>query len=244
MSLAGRTVVITGSASGIGRALALGFRADGAHVIGADINEAGLAAIAGERLEVKRTDVSVKADVDALIAFALERTGRVDVLFNNAGIGSGELIERMPPDYFENFIRIHLFGCVYGLQAAIPVMRAQGAGRIINTLSRHAETGQRGSSAYGAAKAAMWQVTLTAANELRGTDILVNGMIPGPTQSGMMKGEQYQKPEAVYPHAKFLAELPTGGPSGKVFWNSEVYPMFAPSNEIQAVAEQRAKARD
>jgi len=114
------------------------------------------------------------------------------------------------------------------VRAALPVMRAQGYGRIINTLSRGAESKTAGWSSYGSAKAAMFTLTRVASTEAAdgGADILVNGMVPGPTQSGMMKGEGLQTPEAVYPGARWLATLPADGPTGQVFWNMKPYQMF------------------
>jgi NAD(P)-dependent dehydrogenase (short-subunit alcohol dehydrogenase family) len=222
-----KTVVITGAASGIGRALALGFAADGARVIGADINEVGLKEIAAHGVTTLTTDVTRDQDVRRLIATAVETTGRIDVLFNNAGLGGNRRIEKTDDDMFERYIQVHLFGAYYGLRAALPVMRAQGSGRIVNTLSRHAGARQPGFAAYASAKAGMFTLTRTAAVEAADVDILINGMIPGPTRSGMMHGENLQEPEAVYPGALWLATLPAGGPSGKVFWNTKEIDLFA-----------------
>jgi len=123
-------------------------------------------------------------------------------------------------------VAVHLFGALYGLRAALPVMRRQGRGRIINTVSRGAEAQAGGWSAYGSAKAALFALTRIAAAEATDADILINGMIPGPTRSGMMKGPNLQEPEAVYPGALWLATLPPGGPSGEVFWNRKPYALF------------------
>jgi 3-hydroxybutyrate dehydrogenase len=226
-----KTVVVTGAASGIGRALALGFAADGARVIAADINAAGLLDISGDAITTVVADVSRDPDVRQLMATALKDTGRIDVLFNNAGLGGSRRIEQIDDDMFERYIQVHLFGAFYGTRAAMPAMRAQGFGRIINTLSRHAGAQQAGFSAYASAKAGMLALTRIAAAEAADVDILINGMIPGPTRSGMMKGDNLQAPEAVYPGALWLATLPTGGPSGKVFWNKKPINLFAPDAE-------------
>jgi len=225
-SIAGQTIVVTGAASGIGRALALGFVADGAAVIGADLAGSNLESLAQEGVLTVTADVTRDAEVRAMIEYAAAETGRVDVLFNNAGVGDHTWIERMPEGAFEHLVAVHLFGALYGLRAALPLMRRQGRGRIINTLSRGAEAQSVGWAAYGSAKAGLLALTRVAAAEAAGADILINGMIPGPTQTGMMKGKGLQEPEAVYPGARWLATLPTGGPTGKVFWDRKEYGLF------------------
>lgn len=221
-----KTVVITGAASGIGRALALGFAEDGADVVAADIDAAGLVPLAAEGVRTVAADVTDEAQVRAMIAFALKGRGRIDVLFNNAGIGENTRIEALADGQFERSIRIHLFGTLYGLRAALPVMRAQGYGRVINMLSRGAEAAAPGWASYAAAKSGMFALTRVAAAETRGSGILVNGMIPGPTNTAMNANAALQPPEATYPSGLWLATLPDDGPSGKVFWDMKEYRLF------------------
>ena len=226
----GRSIVITGAASGIGRALALGFLADGAHVIGADVQPCPEVGDAGAL--VREVDVADSAQVFGLIAFAREQTGRVDVLFNNAGYGTRARIEELEAGAFERLVAVHLFGALHGLRAVLPVMRAQGYGRIINTLSRAAEINGPLGAPYAAAKAALWSLTRSAAAENRDLDILVNGLIPGPTNTAIWGRPmpRMQDPAVVYPTARMLATLPAGGPSGQVFWNEKPYPLMDPAN--------------
>ena len=229
MDINSMTVLVTGAASGIGYALSMGFLDDGAKVVAVDMNQEGLEALAERGALTKIVDVTDPDQVDGMVKAAVDETGRLDVLINNAGVTGISTVENLQPDQFEHTIRVNLFGPVYGMRAAIPVMRSQGFGRIINLVSRVAEMGISLSAAYGSSKAALLAVTRCAAMEVVDSDILINGMIPGPTKSGMMaKG---QDPSVVYPHAKALATLPADGPTGKVFWNSEEYRLFDSSNE-------------
>ncbi len=242
--LDGRTVVITGAASGLGRAFALGFLADGADVVGTDINEDGLAPIADEGAITARTDVSVDADVRSMIALAVAETGRVDALVNNAGYGIRTAVEDLADGEFEQLIAVHLFGCIYGMRAAIPVMREQGHGRIINVVSRAAEGRGPLNSAYGAAKAGMFTASRSAAAETADTDILVNMLFPGMTNTAIWGRDMpgMQAPEVVYPTAKMLATFPAGGPTGTVFYREQPYEMFSSDND-ELMARDRDEVR-
>ena len=219
---------MTGAAGGIGRALAEGFLADGWEVVAVDVDEEHLAGVADHGAIAFAADVSESAAVEAAIEQAVATTGRLDVLVNNAGIGVRHAIEEAAPDQYERTLRVNLFGPFYGLRYALPVMRGQNYGRVINVISRNAEFNPAGLSGYSSSKAALWSLTQTAARELRGTDVLVNALIPGPTKTGM-NPEAEQDPSAVYPTARMLATLPTGGPTGKCFWNLEEYRMYQPA---------------
>jgi NAD(P)-dependent dehydrogenase (short-subunit alcohol dehydrogenase family) len=230
--VAGRTIVVTGAGSGIGCALAEGFLREGARVVAADIRAEGLGPLAAQGALVHKADVSVRDSVRDLLEEARRATGRVDVLFNNAGFGARKAVADLEPGEFERMIAVHLFGTIHGMRFAIPIMRAQGRGRIVNTLSRAAEICGALDSAYSAAKAATWAATRAAARECADTDILINGLIPGPTNTGIWGRDMpnLQPPEAVYPTARMLATLPAGGPTGRVFWNEKEYPLMDPAN--------------
>lgn len=236
--LKGKTIVITGAASGIGRAWAEHFNEEGAVVIAADINRQKLDELDASGIHTLATDVADPAAVKAMVEFAVQATGRIDVLFNNAGLGYGHTVEASPDNAFEAHVAIHLFGCVNGMRAAIPHMRTAGYGRIINTISRNAEVDMPRTSGYAAAKAGMWAVSRVAARELADVDILVNMLIPGPTNTGIWGRDrpELQSPEVTWPTAKMLATLPAGGPSGKVFWNEKEYRLFHPDNFAQGRA--------
>lgn len=228
MDLRDMTVCITGAASGIGLAISLGFLEDGAKVVAVDINKDGLGPLKEKGAITKIIDVTDFTQVSSMVKTALDETGRLDVLFNNAGVGRIRNIHEFKDDEYEQVIRVNLFGPVYGMRAAIPVMRKQNFGRIINLVSRNAEAGNNSMSPYNSSKAALWSVTRSAAVENLEYDILVNGMIPGPTKTKM--NPRGQDPSVVYPSARWIATLPSEGPTGKVFWNQEEYDMFNKEN--------------
>ena len=226
----GQTILITGAASGLGRAWAEGFSADGAQVIAADINGKGLAKVpAAMHLTI---DVSKSAEVKQMVSDTVEKTGRIDALFNNAGLGFNKRLENSADGDFEHHVGVHLFAMVNAMRAAIPHMREQHYGRIVNTISRNAEYDAIGTSAYAAAKAAMWAASRVAAAELKETNILINTLIPGPTRTAIWGKDMahFQDPSATYPTAKMLASLKKDGPSGKVFWNETEYHLFREGN--------------
>jgi NAD(P)-dependent dehydrogenase (short-subunit alcohol dehydrogenase family) len=228
LDLNSMTVCITGAASGIGHAISLGFLEDGAKVVAVDINSEGLKDLEEKGAIAKKVDVTDYIKVKGMVQTVVDETGRLDVLFNNAGVTRVRDIHEFKDDEYEKVIRVNVFGPVYGIRAAIPIMRTQNFGRIINLVSRAAEAGNNRMSPYNSSKAALWSVTRSAAVENLDYDILINGMIPGPTKSGMMP--QGQDPKVVYPSAKWMATLPKGGPTGKVFWNRKEYIMFSKEN--------------
>ena len=230
----GKTIVITGAANGIGRAWAKMFKADGAEVIACDKDQHKLQELDKLGVTTVLADVSEPKEVEGFIDLAINETGKIDALFNNAGMGFGYKLEDSPDGGFEHHVAVHLFGAVYGMRYAIPFMREQGHGRIINTISRNAETDVPTTSAYAAAKAGIWSASRVAAKEVSDTDILINMLIPGPTNTQIWGKEMshLQEPNETYPTAKMLVLLEKGGPTGKVFWDEKEYPMFNQENEI------------
>jgi NAD(P)-dependent dehydrogenase (short-subunit alcohol dehydrogenase family) len=227
-SLAGRTVVITGAGAGIGRACALAFRDDGAHVIGADVVPERMESLRAEGISTIVADCSRDADMRAMVQRAIDETGRIDVLFSNAGYGLGRRVEDFRDGEYEQLLAVHVFGALYAMRAAIPHMRQQKFGRIITTLSRAGEGARAGGSAYASAKACLWSLMRCTALEVADDNILVNGLIPGQTDTSIrsVRRPELQPPEAVYPTVRMLATLEAGGPRGKVFYWEREYPFF------------------
>src|SRR5579859_6008510 len=144
--LAGKVAIITGAASGMGRAASLLFAREGANVVLADLNLAGGEATAreasdsGQRCVFQRTDVSAEADVAALVGRALSEFGRLDVMFNNAGIGGAiGPLEFVTVEDWDRTQSVCLRGVFLGIKHAIAPMRAAGGGSIISTASRSEE---------------------------------------------------------------------------------------------------------
>ena len=229
-----KTILITGAASGLGKAWSKKFSEEGARVFACDINEEGLIELKDLGIDTQVIDVSSAAHVQSFIESSITDTGKIDVLFNNAGMGFGYKLDSFPDGAFEHHVSVHLFGTVYGMRYALPVMQRQGYGRIINTISRNAETNVEGTSAYSAAKAAIWSATRVAAKENIDHNILINMIIPGPTNTNIWGKDMphLQSPEDTYPTARLLACLEEGGPTGKVYWNEKEYPMFNQENSI------------
>ena len=230
----GKTILITGAASGLGKAWAVLFNQEGANVFACDIEEVGLHELQELGIATSTLDVSSSQQVKSFIEQAHDATGRLDVLFNNAGMGFGYKVHDMPEGVFEHHVSVHLFGTIYGMRYTLPIMKKQNFGRIINTISRNAETDVEGTSAYAAAKAGIWSATRVAAKENAEHDILINMIIPGPTNTSIWGKDMphLQKPEATFPTAKLLASLERGGPTGKVYWDEKEYQMFNQNNSI------------
>lgn len=184
----GRVAVVTGGASGIGEAVVQALHSEGACVIVADVQEAGraLAAELGERARFVRTDVTVESDVAAAVDLAVEHFGRLDVMFNNAGVmGALGPIDRTPMDAADVTLAVNLRGVLCGFKHAARVMKPQGSGVIISTSSPAGVLGGVGPHVYSAAKSAVVGLSKSVAAELRPFGIRVNTVIPGAVVSPM-----------------------------------------------------------
>jgi 3-oxoacyl-[acyl-carrier protein] reductase len=211
MRLSGKVALITGSARGIGRAIAERFSSEGAAIVVNDVgSDAGaretLAALqaAGGSGTVEMFDVSDAAQVDAGVKAILEAHGRIDVLVNNAGITRDNLLLRMSEEEFDAVLRVNLKGTYLLTKAVTRHMMKQRSGRVVNISSVVGMMGNAGQSNYAAAKAGIVGFTKATARELAARNITVNAIAPGFIRTAMTAG----LPEAV--QKGFLAQIPLG----------------------------------
>ena len=216
MQPSGKVAVLTGAASGIGRATALKFAAQGARVVVADINAAGgeetverVRAAGGDAFFV-RTDVADFAQVEAAVKAAVERYGRLDVMFNNAGTGVFKpLLEHEPEDY-DRVVKVNQYGVYYGILAAGRVMRDLGRGGvIINTASVFGVLASHGVIGYHAAKGAVKMMTQAAALELAPFNIRVVAIAPGGVDTPIIQGYKDAGLDAVLARGQMRGKLLT-----------------------------------
>jgi NAD(P)-dependent dehydrogenase (short-subunit alcohol dehydrogenase family) len=219
----GKTVAITGGGAGLGRALALGFAGDGARVVILGRTPQTLAEVVASgptgMIHAVHGDVGNARDVKRFI----EETqhlgeGKLDVLINNAAIYPRKDFLAMSSDEFDEVMRINVCGTAYGCRYALPGMLQKGHGRILNVGSFAYLGALPTASAYAVSKGGIRPLTKGIACEIdraKHPNVLVNEFIPGEVKTSMSTNGRL--PEELYPHARVLVDLPSGGPCGATF---------------------------
>jgi butyryl-CoA dehydrogenase len=185
--LRGRVAVVTGAASGIGRALAFELAREGAELALSDVDEAGLAETAaraealGARVSHERVDVADRAAMERHATFVLAQHGRVNLVINNAGVGLGATIADMSYEDLEWLFGINFWGVVHGTKAFLPLLKQSGEGHVVNVSSVFGLIAVPGQSAYNAAKFAVRGFTecLRQELELEGANVSATSVHPG-----------------------------------------------------------------
>lgn len=186
----GRAAVITGVAGGIGWATAKRYVAEGASVIGVDIDTERGAAMAddiGEGVTFVEADVTSPEQVNAAVDRCVADHGRIDVLFNNAATSSGGYVADLDLDAFDWSMKLMLNGPLHGMQAAIPHMVEQGRGSIINTSSVYGLVAGAANAPYCSAKAALINLSRVTAVEYGRKGIRCNAICPGVVETPMFE---------------------------------------------------------
>ena len=201
--LGGRVAVVTGGASGIGASLVQALQQAGAQVAVWDLQPPS-AADAGDALFCP-VDVTEPTSIQEALAQTLARLGRVDMLINSAGItGPTMALDAFDDAVWQRVIDINLVGVYHVCKAVVPVLRAQGYGRVVNIASLAGKEGTPNASAYSAAKAGVLALTKSLGKELAGSGVLVNAVAPAAVRTPIL---EQMAPEHV---ATMIAKSPMG----------------------------------
>jgi 3-oxoacyl-[acyl-carrier protein] reductase len=205
-----KVAIVTGASRGIGKAIALRFAREGAHVVAtATTLESANKTVAeikqkGGNAHAIAVDISDEKSVTAMVSEVLEKFGTIDILVNNAGITRDNLLVRMSRDDWQKVIDVNLTGAFYCIKAVTKTMMRKRAGKIINISSIVGQTGNAGQVNYSAAKAGLIGMTKSVAKELAGRNVQVNCVAPGYVRTDMTA----DLPEAN--KEKLLEAIPAG----------------------------------
>lgn len=214
MRLKDKAAIVTGAASGIGRATAQLFAKEGARVLAVDLPGRQLAEAhrAFDAIEILEIDVAADGAPSRIVDAAVAKFGRLDIVMNNAGVASNALAENFTREAWDRTLAVNLTAPFLICQRAIPHLRASGAGRIINVASVMAEGTDYGLSAYCASKAGVAGFTRTLALELGKFAITANYLLPGAIRTGMTRPLWDARPDVADIWAKKSALRRLGEP--------------------------------
>jgi 2-hydroxycyclohexanecarboxyl-CoA dehydrogenase len=203
MEMQGRTVIVTGGASGIGKAAAFLLARQGARVLIGDIDEPGGETVAAEgtrerlAIEYLRLDLTDKPAIDDFVAAVHQRVERVDGLVNSAGWDQIQPFLENPPEMWDRVIAVNLMGAVRLTRGVLLPMVAAGTGKIVNISSDAGRVGSMGETVYAAAKGGLIAFTKSLARELARYRINVNCVCPGPTDTPLFQRQPERMKEAL-----------------------------------------------
>ena len=202
MRLRGKTAIITGAGSGMGRAAALQFLREGAHVAIVDINETAIAAVVAEGEAIApgcilglRADASNEADCAAAVCHAAKFLGPVNVLYNNLGVNLSATVTETAPEQWARIFRINVRSMYFMCRQVLPMMMQQKGGIIINTSSSGGAIALKGLAAYSASKGAVIGLTRSIAADYAKYNIRANYLIPGVIMTQMTKNVIAAQPD-------------------------------------------------
>ncbi len=216
MKLSGKVAIVTGAASGIGRASAIAFAREGAKVVVVDVDsrrgEETEAAIRAEGCTAffDRTDVATEADVVRMVADTADRWGHIDILFNNAGIVLVKPLEETTEAEWDRVMSINLKAAFLTIKHVVPHLRRAGGGAILNTGSIGSIVGQLNTPAYIASKGAIALLTKTLALDYGRDHIRVNCLCPGITDTPMLREHLGNGPEGEANIRNRISRVPLG----------------------------------
>jgi NAD(P)-dependent dehydrogenase (short-subunit alcohol dehydrogenase family) len=216
MRLAGKVALITGAGAGIGRASVLLFCREGARVAAVDRDSAtgeetaALVRAEGGEVLFLRADVTSASEIAAAIDATVERFGSLDILFNNAGIVPGGTVEQIEEEAWDQTMAVNLKSVYLGCRHAIPQMRRQGGGVIVNTASVAGLVGVKDRAAYSASKMGVIGLTRSIALDYVGEKIRANCICPGTVDTPSLQGRIAAAGDVETARAAFIARQPMG----------------------------------
>ena len=214
--LASKVAIVTGAAQGIGLGIARVFAEEGAHVVLSDIDDAaGEAATAtlresGGQAQYIHADVARETDVQQLVAAAVERFGRLDVVVNNAGVVAVQTVEESSVEDWDRVMAVNVRAIFLTTKYALPHLRASGGGSILNVASVSSFVGQQGTPAYCASKGAVLMLTKSLAVDYGRERIRVNCICPGITDTPMLREHAQHAGDADAHLQQRLQRVPAG----------------------------------